>query len=376
LGRPSSPNSFYEGIDFLRAGAVFLVLWSHGGSLLPDQQRFFLYFDFFRPGFWGVTIFFAISGFLIVGQLFDIAAGARRESLRAFVIRRCLRTMPTYWLVILLVLIVGMVQWPPPNQFGANLLFLQSFLEVPSVLPVAWSLVIEVWSYFIFAALALASREVSKYAPESFALHRWLSSGASLILASLIILPLVAGLIRYDLSLAGASVQSVKQGVLPQLDALAYGGILAWVRRARPKMFERVLSWRFLAPLCAICMSLVPATAPFLFGNVEDPLPAGVRFWIAFGFYPSAGLLSCLLIVAFWKFRYSSMPAWVVVPCRSLSRWSYSVYLLHLYVAVILAPIGVGLAPFLAYLVLSIVVGAGGWYLLEKPFSRLRYAFS
>ena len=376
MGRPSSPNSFYEGIDFLRAGAVFLVLWSHGGSLLPDQQRFFLYFDFFRPGFWGVSIFFAISGFLIVGQLFDIVAGARRESLRTFVIRRCLRTMPTYWLVILLVLIVGMVQWPPPNEFGANLLFLQSFLQVPSVLPVAWSLVIEVWSYFIFAALALVSREVSKYAPNFFTLNRWLSGGVSLIPVALLILPLIAGLLRYDLSFAGASVRALKQGALPQIDALAYGGMLAWVRRARPKMFDCVLSWRFLAPVCLICMSLVPATAPFLFRNVQDPLPAGFRLWISFGFYPSVGFLSCLLIVAFWRFRYSSMPAWIVMPCRSLSRCSYSVYLLHLYIAVLLAPIGVGPVPFLAYLVLSIVVGAGGWYLLEKPFSRLRYAFS
>ena len=376
LDRTSSIKNFYEGVDFLRAGAVFLVLWSHGGPLLLDQQRFFLYSDFFRPGFWGVTIFFSISGFLIVGQLLDIILGFRQESLRAFVFRRCIRTMPTYWLVILLVLVAGLVRWPPPHELGANLLFLQSFLQIPSLLPVAWSLVIEVWSYFLFALLAFVSRGVSRSVHHASYLRRCFPGGVSLILVVLIALPLIAGLIRYDLSLASASVQSLKQGVLPQLDALAYGGLLAYLQRTRPKIFDRLVSWNFLIPLCVVLMSLVPATAQMLFSNVQAPLSAGARLWISFGFYPSVGLLGSTLILVFWGFRYSWMPTWSMLACRSLSRWSYSVYLLHLYVAALLVPLGAGVSTFLAYLILSIFVGAGGWYLLEKPFSRLRYAFS
>jgi peptidoglycan/LPS O-acetylase OafA/YrhL len=284
LGRPSTAASFYEGIDFLRAAAVFLVLWSHGGPLLLEQQRSYLYSTFFRPGFWGVTLFFSISGFLIIGQLFDIAAGSRKESLRVFLVRRCLRTMPTYWLVTLLVLLLGLASPPSSPVLTANLLFLQSCWQLPSVLPVAWSLVIEVWSYMLYASLALASRGIATRFAQGRGWLEHLPSGASLIGLSLIALPLIAGFIRYDLSLHGASVQSLKQGLWPQLDALAYGGLLAWFQRALPESFQRLSSRRILLPVCLLLMALVGATAPQLFQNVQHSLPDGIRAWIAFGF--------------------------------------------------------------------------------------------
>lgn len=376
MGRPSTAASFYEGIDFLRAAAVFLVLWSHGGPLLLEQQRSYLYSTFFRPGFWGVTLFFSISGFLIIGQLFDIAAGSRKESLRVFLARRCLRTMPTYWLVTLLVLLLGLASPPVSPALTANLLFLQSFWQLSSVLPVAWSLVIEVWSYMLYASLALASRAIARRFAQGGGWLEYLPSGASLIGLSLIALPLIAGFIRYDLSLHGASVQSLKQGLWPQLDALAYGGLLAWFQRARPESFQRLSSRRILLPVCLLLMALVGATAPQLFQNVQLSLPDGIRAWIAFGFYSSVGLLSSLLIIAFWGFRYRFLPGWFSSACRSLSRCSYSVYLIHLYVVGFVVPIGLGVPAFVCYLVLSIVIGGGSWLVLEKPFARLRYTFS
>ena len=79
---------------------MFLVLWSHSGHLLPDAWRPFLTPVWFRPGFWGVTIFFAISGFLVIGQLIDGVMGRRQETLKVFVLRRWLRTVPTYWILL------------------------------------------------------------------------------------------------------------------------------------------------------------------------------------------------------------------------------------------------------------------------------------
>ena len=48
------------------------------------------------PGLLGCYDFFAISGFLVVGQLIDIATDKRGELLRAFVLRRWFRAVPTY----------------------------------------------------------------------------------------------------------------------------------------------------------------------------------------------------------------------------------------------------------------------------------------
>ena len=75
LDQPTTRRPFYEGIDCLRAGAVFLVLWSHAAPLMPPDWREAISAPWFRPGFWGVTIFFAISGFLVIGQLIDLVCG-------------------------------------------------------------------------------------------------------------------------------------------------------------------------------------------------------------------------------------------------------------------------------------------------------------
>lgn len=373
LNRSSGASAFYEGIDFIRSAAVFLVLWSHGGSLLPPQSQSFLYSLFFRPGFWGVTLFFSISGFLIIGQLFDIARGRREESLRVFVLRRCLRTMPAYWLASGLVLLLGIVAWPGLAALAANLLFVPNFAAVGSVLPVAWSLVIEVWSYMLFALLAWGS---TCLAGRAWFLNRWfpfVRSRESLLLLSLIVLPVMASLIRFDWAVQGVAVQQIKQGLAPQLDALAYGGMLAWLQRFRPLLFDRLARLVWLAPVCLLLMALATSSVPFLFASVHLPVPPVAAGWLAFGFYPCVGLLASLFLLSLWNFRYEWLPCRMDLLCRWLSRCSYSVYLLHLGVASLLAPLGIGFAPFFLYLLVSILVGALGWRWMERPFTRLRY---
>ena len=336
-------------------------------------HRTLLYSSFFRPGFWGVTLFFSISGFLIIGQLLDIASGSRNESLRVFVLRRCLRTLPTYWLVTVLVLLAGLVAWPGGSVLAFNLLLVQSVAGVGSVLPVAWSLVIEVWSYLMFASLAWVSRFLVAH-------DWWLQRSLPrifprevFVICSLIVLPLLASCIRFDWSVHGASVQQLKQGLAPQLDALVYGGMLAWLQRWCPPFFERLARSLWLMPLCLVLMSLVTATVPFLFANVDQPVPLESTVWLAFGFYPCVGLLASLLLLSLWRFRYESLPLRLDQFCRWLSRCSYSVYLLHLSVVALIAPLGAGFLAFLAYLFCSIVCGSIGWRFLERPFTRLRY---
>ena len=332
-----------------------------------------MYSLFFRPGFWGVTLFFSISGFLIIGQLFDMARGRRDESLRVFVLRRCLRTMPAYWLASGLVLLLGIAAWPGSVMLAANLLFVQNFAAVGSVLPVAWSLVIEVWSYMLFALLAWGSNCL---AGRAWLLNRWFPLARSrefLLLLSLVVLPIIASFIRFDWAIQGVAIQQIKQGLAPQLDALAYGGILAWLQRFRPSLFDWLARRAWLAPVCLLLMALATSSVPFLFASVHLPVPRAAAGWLAFGFYPCVGLLASLFLLSLWNFRYRWLPCRMDLLCRWLSRCSYSVYLLHLGVASVLAPLGIGFAPFFLYLLASILVGALGWRWMERPFTRLRY---
>ena len=56
-------------------------------------------------------MFFSISGFLVIGQLLDMVTGHRQETLKVFVARRWLRTVPTYWILLVLFSGTGAVAW-------------------------------------------------------------------------------------------------------------------------------------------------------------------------------------------------------------------------------------------------------------------------
>lgn len=232
---------------------------------------------------------------------------------------------------------------------------------------------IEVWSYMLFALLAWGS---TCLAGRAWFLNRWfpfVCSRESLLLLSLIVLPVMASLIRFDWAVQGVAVQQIKQGLAPQLDALAYGGMLAWLQRFRPLLFDRLARLVWLAPVCLLLMALATSSVPFLFASVHLPVPPVAAGWLAFGFYPCVGLLASLFLLSLWNFRYEWLPCRMDLLCRWLSRCSYSVYLLHLGVASLLAPLGIGFAPFFLYLLVSILVGALGWRWMERPFTRLRY---
>ncbi len=368
----SRKRTFYEGIDLLRAAAVFLVLWSHGGHLVPPAWRPWLFPAALRPGFWGVTLFFSISGFLIIGQLLDMGTGRRQESIRVFVLRRWLRTVPTYWLVLVLLLFLGAYAWPGWKPWLANSFFLQEWLlQDAALLPVSWSLVIEEFSYLAFAGLFGLLMWLGRWRLRGAGRDAWVNAA---FLGALLLLPLLGGWIRWHLAGLDWSVQDLKQGLLPQLDALAYGGLLAVFYRRCPEWFHALAAQHLkLVVLVLALMSLLGAFAPMLFQRVTAPLPAQAALWIGFGFYPLAGVLASCLLLGFWHFRYAFCPRWLALGCRWMSRSSYSIYLIHVPIAVIaeLLPRAIALP---VYLLCSIFAGALCWLVFERPFIRLRHA--
>jgi len=372
LKQSASRSVFYEGIDLLRGGAVFLVLWSHAGIVLPHSLHGALAAPWFRPGFWGVTTFFAISGFLVVGQLIDIATDKRDESIRSFVLRRWFRTVPTYWIVLLFLLVAGFIGWPGWKTWLVNIFFLQGsiFVYEPNLLPVSWSLVIEEWSYLAFAFAIFVLIFLKRRLALSNA--RVMTIVGCLLIASIV----MTSLGRYIFIENGGSVRSLKQGLLLQSDALAYGGLLALLMRIQPRAFE-ILTLRPIAFVRIVALIVVISVASIsgniLFRSVLEPVPIGLAEWLSLGFYPMAGLLACALIVGFWGFRYSILPKSLSQMIRILSKISYSVYLLHVPFAHVVAGFELpALIKFGMYVLGSILVGYTSWILIEKPFMQLR----
>ena len=93
--RVSAPSRL-PGLDLLRALAIGWVMIYHAANfdLVSDQPWCVAY------GWMGVDLFFALSGYLIAGQLLRPWARGHAPNYPHFFARRLLRTLPAYLVVV------------------------------------------------------------------------------------------------------------------------------------------------------------------------------------------------------------------------------------------------------------------------------------
>ncbi len=91
-------KEFYDQLEGLRGVAILLVLISHF-ILVPNFPKLL----FLKLGFWGVNVFFVLSGFLISEMLMrDLSKEkSAAQILKSFYLRRILRIFPVYYLTLL-----------------------------------------------------------------------------------------------------------------------------------------------------------------------------------------------------------------------------------------------------------------------------------
>ncbi|MFM1931931.1 MAG: hypothetical protein RL226_1234 [Bacteroidota bacterium] len=122
--------------------SIVFVLMQHAHINIPGLQPL-------RIGLIGVEVFFVLSGFLIGGILLKSFETHQGDAgmLKEFWIRRWLRTLPLYYLVL-----VFRYFFIAP-EVGSNLVyyffFLQNNFYGISFMDVSWSLVIEEWFYLL-----------------------------------------------------------------------------------------------------------------------------------------------------------------------------------------------------------------------------------
>lgn len=90
---------YYEKIDGLRFVAIFLVLLQHFAPIIG--ARIF-------AGFYGVDLFFVISGFLITSILLQPNKKTFKTNYTNFIGRRTLRIFPIYYLTILILWLLNL----------------------------------------------------------------------------------------------------------------------------------------------------------------------------------------------------------------------------------------------------------------------------
>ena len=153
------------GLDVIRTAAVSLVIFDHCSFMFNPLQKLpvigvvVVAFTTLNEilGYFGVELFFVLSGFLISSILFSMLDESKsfKQIITVFLYSRWLRTMPNYFLFILInyLLFLGLnISVKFDFRF---LLFLQNFLTPhPVFFKEAWSLSVEEWFYLLLVILS------------------------------------------------------------------------------------------------------------------------------------------------------------------------------------------------------------------------------
>ncbi len=207
-------------LDGIRGVAIIWVVLHNTTDLLPTvlQGPWHVLAFLVHPGWIGVQLFFALSGFLITGGLLDTQSAA--NYFRAFYARRALRILPLYYTVLILLLVVAPVLHLGTPELHADAkqqlslwLFVVNWTHTaPYGFGHFWSLAIEEQFYLFWP---LVVRRLS----------------ARRLLKTCVCIAVVALVARCILVLSGASSQTVYTATISHLDALALGGAGACLLR-------------------------------------------------------------------------------------------------------------------------------------------------
>jgi peptidoglycan/LPS O-acetylase OafA/YrhL len=351
------------GLDLVRALAITLVLITHCGGVMTWWLG--LPFPMFLNvgGFYGVELFFALSGFLIGGLLLElIERNPGFDGWWRFMLRRWLRTLPLYALCL-----IGLaVLWRPEGDFGPYLIeygtLTQNLLwpmPTSNWFGVSWSLTVEEWFYLLFSALLLGGVALTK------------QRNACLwgVVALFIIVPT---LLRWQVPDTVDGGEGLRKVALLRLDAIAYGVLVAKLLRERSTLLGRPLLLMGVALGAVLWFS--PPMGPYVSRLPLPAIPTHVSRTFYFTLVPLA--LALCLPAAIRLQRLPGPLAWLV---RRISVQSYALYLVHLdlMLAISAARSKFGLSG-AASIVISILAIVGLSYALhrwvEAPIMRRRPA--
>jgi peptidoglycan/LPS O-acetylase OafA/YrhL len=161
LIRPVMPE-----LDSLRGVAILLVCFFHAFDVpglmahLTGVARLFVAATL--GGWAGVFLFFVLSGFLITGILVD--SKSKPDYYKRFYIRRALRILPAFYLLLLLLWLLPHTGWLQDRRVGWKFIVLSffylanvtGFFGVPGQYAALWSLAVEEHFYLLWPTVIRA----------------------------------------------------------------------------------------------------------------------------------------------------------------------------------------------------------------------------
>lgn len=367
IGNQSQNRIF--GLDVMRAAAILMVIFGHCVWIFPEDTSLFHQL-MVLSGFFGVEIFFVLSGFLIGKILYQLylKEDFSIKTIFYFLKRRWFRTLPNYFLILLLNIgIAAVVGYAMASLWKYFFFFQNLFTTMHPFFPESWSLSVEEYAYLVLPFFILIAGSFIK--PKN---KRWFFLFSVLTL----ILIFFCAKIYYQLTTSNINLQqwnlSLKAVVIYRLDSIFIGVLCSWIYLnftsfwQKSRYFFFVLGMLlFLFQFVAIgYLGLLIETHPFLWNVLYLPLIS-----IA---------VSCFLpILSEWKEERS----FIQKPIVFISLISYSMYLLHYSVILLLMKHYIVidsqdtfyLVVFAAsYVIITIVLSYFLYRFYERPMMNLR----
>lgn len=360
-------NKYIIQLDGLRALAISAVIFGHYTAFLSYLQKF----DHFLGAF-GVTLFFVLSGFLIIQILIDNKESEQANSfiLRQFYIRRFLRIFPLYYLAILL----GWI-WDVPNSrehVVALLTYVANWLPGPPQADLKhyshlWSLGVEEQFYIFFPVMFLW---IKKQHTTKFLIA--LIAFAFVSRISVILLNAYTG--------NSAQNNWMAHRLTPCcLDAFAIGGLLAFARYYyydKAKAFFVTKNWTLLS------LGLLTASAFLWMKDTHE----GILSYINILF--NRPLLAVASVFMVGKAAFSGYQGLQKQLLENkiivyIGKISYGLYVYHFiipYFFLLITPDNSSLIVLMGLQILcaisSLIIASISWFAFEKPINDLKRYFT
>ena len=351
-GTSPGDRAWRPDVEGLRAVAVALVICCHYG--VPRLAG----------GYVGVDVFFVISGFVITGLLLRERKGTGRTSLVEFYARRVRRILPTALLVVLAIVLAEYLV--SGSMFGieaahegiwaaAFVYNFRYFFPSWNPLPVFdnfWSLAVEEQFYLVFPALFLVAAKLKR--GPSFRVR--LAIG----LVAVIVFSYTMSIIQSRTDQGWAFVSPVTRAWELALGALIAVGT-PWLL-GMPRRLAAALTWLGLGAILFSAL-VYTETTPVLGGPMTNGYP---------GWRASVPVVGAAMVIV----GGAVVPRWGVetvlgtAPLRWLGRRSYSLYLWHWPILLVLSQQADGAGLWrvkVPALTVSVALTAATYSLYENP---------
>jgi peptidoglycan/LPS O-acetylase OafA/YrhL len=358
------------GLDLLRAVAILMVICAHGFVVLYPHFGEALGL-LGHGGFYGVELFFVLSGFLI-GQIL-IRNGdslAQVGNVAFFYVRRWFRTLPLFFLFLIVNIIFERFFRAHQLGFGEALshgFFLRNLSGFHmTFFPESWSLAIEEWFYLLFPAALWLGLKITKRFDAVF-----LSAAFTFLAFSTVARMITAP------DPAATWSEELRMVVIYRFDGLMIGMIGSWLSIRYPQAWRRVAGLTALAGV-VLLLAMYATLWKFEHGQLafgdDDYFARTFRFTLV-----SIGFALLLPWASAWKLAGENLGSSAI---RRIALWSYGLYLVHLPVFLLITRAGFGadtplslpqaLASFALQIGGAILLSAFLYRFFEAPCTRLR----